>query len=241
MVSTIIPSQTPKQCKHDEKRSKLVLVDGNAARFMLLGLGDIDAQDTILEACGDGFLLNSRREVEAPGELANAAFGQPVLGRVSGLGGSGSSHILGRCASFLGLVLLLVGHSSLVRVALGFFTLSGGSDRFAIGNGTSGRCSGSVGALDLAADRHGLRVGELDVDILLGNSRKLAMELVSVFDLADIKLGLPRWKMSLLGGAGLRAVLARIGVKVVEKTEQRRERCLRGGVVKVAGEEGHCA
>lgn len=52
---------------------------------MLLGLGDHNGEDAVLEVGADGVLVNSSGEVEAARELANAALSEPVLGLVGRL------------------------------------------------------------------------------------------------------------------------------------------------------------
>ena len=104
-----------------------------------------------------------------------------------------------------------------------------------------------VGALYAAAHGDGLRVGELDVEILLLNAGKLAMELIGGLGLAHVELGLEG------GGDGAADVMTRaralllllllllrlllrlrglsfatIAVKVVEQAEERGEAGLRG-------------
>lgn len=217
------------------------LVDGDATRLVLLGLGHGDIENAVLEAGGDTFLLDAGGEAEAPRELANASLSEPVLGLVERLLGwrllvwsLGSDLLLvGRCV--LGLVLIFDG--GLVRVAtLSLFAFGDGSAHSGILEMTGGRGSGSIGALDLTTDVHGLRLGEFDVDIVLGDAWQLAMELVGVGGLADVKLGLPCWE-----SAASSLTLTRVAVEFVKETEERSEGGVGGVVVEGSWEEGHCA
>lgn len=156
-------------------------------------------------------MLHRRREVKGARELADAALGEPVLvlGRLGlGLrlldGGGGGALVLDGC---------------LVRrlAALGDGGLLGHVLDLAGRRGALG-----VGALGPAADRHCLRLGEFNVDRVLIHAGQLAVQLVGVVGLADVKLGLPD------GGAcasavGLAACLAGVAVKVVEEAEERGE------------------
>jgi len=75
----------------------------------------------------------------------------------------------------------------------------------------------------VAADTEGLRVDELDLDVLLVDSWKLAVELVGGFDFLDVELGLE----GLQGGAA-GAPTSVVAVEFVEEAEERRERGLGG-------------
>ena len=187
-----------------------LLGDGDAARLGLLGLGHGDAQDAVLEASRDGVMLHRRREVKGARELADAALGEPVLvlGRLGLglrlLGGGGGALVLDGC---LVRRLAALGDGGLVGDVLDLVGRRG-----ALG----------VGALGPAADRHRLRLGEFNVDRVLVHAGQLAVQLVGVVGLADVKLGLPD------GGAcasavGLAARLAGVAVKVVEEAEERGE------------------
>lgn len=145
-----------------------ILVDGDASGLVLLGLGDRDGQDSVLEVRGDALLLDACGEAEAARELADAALREPVLGLVGGLlllrcllGGRGSGDLL------LGLV-GLVFDGRLVRVATLLAALGdGAAGGVAILEVAGGRRASRVRALDAAADEERLRVSELDVDLLL--------------------------------------------------------------------------
>jgi hypothetical protein len=216
------------------------LLDGDATSLVLLSLGHGDIEDAVLEAGGDTFLLDATGKAEAARELANASFGEPVFGLVDGLLGvlSGNLLLVGRCVGLV-LGLGLIFNSGLVRVAtLSLLAFGDGAAHRSVLEVAAGRGSGSIGALDLATDVHGLRVGELDIDVLLGHARQLAMELISVVCFANVKLGLPCWET---GASSL--ALTRVVVEFVKKTEERSERGVRGGSVVVEGswKEGHCA
>ena len=220
------------------------LVDSDAAGLLLLSLGHDHAEDTILEVGGHSVLIDAGREVEAARKLSDAAFGEPVLGLVSGL---------------LGILLLRLLHDLLEAgfVRLGFGLIFDGSlvavavpTRLALGDGTSGGVifdgatggrASRVGALDLAANKHGLRLGEFDVDVILAHARKLAMELVGFTSLTNVELWLPVLEARSATLTAGRSALTRIVVKVIKKAEEGSERRVVGGVVEVAWEESHCA
>jgi hypothetical protein len=207
---------------------------------VLLGLGHNDTEDTVLKAGRDGILVDACGKVEAARELANAALSKPVLGLVGWL--LGLLVLLDDLleARLVGLRLGLVFDCGLVAGAVLALALSDGSSGGVTLDGTAGWCAGSVGALDLAANEHGLRLCELDLNVLLVYARELAVELVGFTGLADIKLGLPVLKT---GAATLASSSALTGVvvEVIEKAEERVEGGVVRGVVEVAREESHCA
>lgn len=218
----------------------LSLLNVDASRLVLLGLGNNDAQDTIAELGRNVVLINSSGEVEASRELAEAALGEPVLGLISRLllnvivlllVGDLSAGLVG-----LGLLLILDGSMVVVLVlltaldsALGFVAL----------DEASGRSASSVGALSLASDEHGLRLGELDVNIRLLHAGEFTVEFVGLSGLADIELGLPVAEAAAASAISVLSALARVAVEVVKETEERGEGSV-GGVVEVAREESHC-
>lgn len=211
------------------------LGDGNATSLVLGSLGDLDRQDALVEAGGDGVLLDLAGEVEGAAELADAALSAPELGAVAGLPLLDSlGRLLGRVAdSGRGLRCgILVLDGSLVVLLLG--CVLGGSRSAAL---RGGRGAGSVCALDAAVDAESVGVGKLDVDVLLLQAREFSVELEVSLKLADIELGL-EGDGSLGRAAILAVVLAGVGVKVLEETEKGGE--ARVGVVVVAREEGHC-
>lgn len=206
---------------------------------MLGSLGDPDGQDALVEAGGDCILLDVAGEVECAAELANAALAAPELGAVcrlllllDGLRSllldcvAGSGRCLGRS--------VLVLDSGLVLVDLLKGVLSGCGDAALRG----GRGGGSVGALDAAVDAEGLRIGELNIHVLLLQASEFSVQLKVCGELADVKLGLEG-----NGGPGSATgralILTGVGVKVFEKTEERGEAGVGVAVVAVAREEGH--
>lgn len=56
------------------------LVDGDLAAFMLFGLGNNDAEDTVPHRGRDGVLINAAREGELAVEFANRALVDVILG-----------------------------------------------------------------------------------------------------------------------------------------------------------------
>ena len=87
---------------------------------------------------------------------------------------------------------------------------------------------GRVLALDTAFDDQRVGVGELNVDVFLFNAGKFAVQLVGVFVLADIELGLE-------STYGRVEAASTLGGVVVEETEERVD-----VVVGEACEERHC-
>lgn len=204
-------------------------LNGDAASGIPLLLGDGDVQDTVAEASEHGLGIYVTREVEAASELADAALGNPVFGAI--LGSLLATLFRGRAD--LGEALLL--DRGLV-VALRGLLARGDGPALSLLNARGG--ARRVGALDAAADDHGLGVGELDVDIILVHSRELAVELVVILRLSDVELWLE-------GGPEVAAVFSPrhlvttlVGVEVLEEAEE-------GGETLVAlsgswKEDGHC-
>ena len=226
---------------------KVCSVDSDASRLVLLGLGDSDAEDAISEASAHGVLINSGWEVESAGEFAERSLSEPVLGLVGRLGRGLLLDLLLGLLSFGNLRARLVGNrfifvlnGGLMGVGLvGLFALlgDGTTHRGVLNEAGVGR-TGMVRALRLAADEQGLGFGELDVNVLLADTRELAMELVGIFSLADVEFGLPGRQGS--SAATLSLSLTRVVVEVVKEAEERSE----GGVsvVERSREEGgHCA
>lgn len=216
------------------------LLDVDSARLVLLGLGNNNAQDAILKLGRDVVLIDTSGEVEAARELAEGALGEPVLGLITGLlldllgllvvGDFGALVSLG-----LGLILNLGVVRVLVLIVI--LTLGNGASGLGALDETSWRSAGSVCALSLAADGHGLRISEFDVDVLLGHAGELSMELVGLASLADIELGLPVGEAASTGTTVLLS-LTRVAIEVVEETKEGSKGSI--GVVEVAREESHC-
>lgn len=183
-------------------------------------------------------------EVEASRELANGTLCEPPLGVVGGLwlsrfgllGFLGFDYfrrsLLGLFGSLFTIVRdrleLLIFDGSLVRASL----LIDVADGIATGVLSDGsRCSTSCeSTLFLAGDEDRLRIGEDDIDIVHVHTRELAMELISLLGLADVKLRLP------LRNGTSTSVLARVVVKVIEESEEGSER----GVGLVESARGEC-
>ena len=186
-------------------------------------------QDAVLQTGADGILVDALGEVERAVELADRALGDPVLvGWRSGLG-----DLLGGGLGGLGdggcrlLTLDFVFDGSLVRGgagAAGSFLFSG-FGFFSVGS--------VVLALDLALDDQGLRVGELDLDVLLVDAREFTVKVVRVLDFSHVEArrksadGSGRW-------AGLRGA---VDIVVVKKTEEGGE----VGSEVETWEESHCS
>ena len=84
-------------------------------------------------------------------------------------------------------------------------------------------------ALRAALDHQGLVVGEFNVDILLGDARQFAVEIVGVITLAEVESRRERAERAELTAVGA------VEVSVVQETEQRSEVSGRGNV-----EKRHC-
>jgi len=171
-----------------------------------LSLRHDDAEDTIFHGSFDSVLVNSAREAEGASKGPNAALGDPPL-----------------CArlvllrSVLSLSLVLLSGCLLPLVARLDFSLL-----LAALQETGRWLAFGVGALRTATDDEGLGVGELDLNILLIDAGKLAVELVLSILLADVELGVECFG-DLVGSAHNIAVriAASIGVEVVKETEER--------------------
>lgn len=220
--------------------SLLLLVDQDAATLVLLSLGDYDGQDAVVEVGADLVVVDAAWELEGARELADAALRDPelVLGKL-GLGllcgclalldlgdRGGRSRAAG--GSGAGVVLDVVLNRGLVGLVVLLFLLLGrlgdGAahlDLFALLEEAGGRRAGSVGALHVAADDDGLRVGELDVDILLLDAGKLAVELVDVLRLPQVELGSEGLEVSsVVAPVLLLRSVAGILVEVIDETEE---------------------
>ena len=198
-------------------------MDSDAASLGLLDLGNNHTQDSVVEAGGNRLGIDMGGEIEAPGELANAALREPVLGLILRfLGGTRSSD-----AGF-GAFLLdgrLVG---LLRLA----GLNGAGRGLAL---ESWGGSLGVGSLNAPTDDHGLGVGELDGDITLVQAGKFSVKFVGFLSLADIELGL---EVGEAGAGGAATLACLVGIKVFEETEEGAEALV---AVEGSWEESHCA
>lgn len=211
------------------------LVDVDASALVLLGLWNTDAQDTIAQVGGDTVSLDKSREVEAPRELADAAFRDPVLAVVSwlrnllwlgDLGNSCNSCRWSRlfCARGACCLVNFIFNSGLVDSVLGWsgrflFRCIGESSAHlaVVFEETSWWCSSGIRALNAATDEQSVRVGELDMHVFLVHAGELTVQLVGVLYFSNIKLWLEGWNM--VSVTTLAILLAGIAVKVVEEAE----------------------
>jgi len=148
------------------------LVDSDASRLVLLGLGHLDAEDAVLHAGADSVLVNARGEVEASRKLSDTALRKPVLGVVL--------RLLWRALHFVDLVGLFrllwcclgVGFvlDGCPVVVLGLLALSDGTGLGRVLELASWRVAFGVGSLDPAADDHGLGFGKFYVEVLLAQA-----------------------------------------------------------------------
>lgn len=189
------------------------LVDVDLAGFALLRLGDHDAEDTVLQASADGLLIDPNGETERSRELAYAPLRDPVFG--------------------FGLLwlLLLLGVGDLGLLVLGTLIFDGGFVAVvvvwlaALGDGAGSfggfdearrRCAGGVGTFCPALDGDGLIVGEFNLDILLFDAWKIAVELISVWELLYVELGIE----GLQSSASVLLVRVLVAVEVIEQAEE---------------------
>ena len=203
------------------------LVDGDLASLVFLRLGNHNSEDSVLHGSLDVVGIDADWEGKRTRELANAAFTDPVLllrlGRL--LLPLGDFGVLGRSFRSVGVD--------------GVFVFDGGvMIRWSFGLAIGDRASGlgrfdetcwwstrSVGALGAATNHQSLRIGELDFDVLLIDTWKLAVQLVCLPKLLDVELGSEILHVAATlvmvviahGGASI------VGVKVVKETEERVE------------------
>lgn len=155
-----------------------------------------DGQNAVLEASLDVVLVDGSRELEGAVELADRALAHPV-------------------AVLLVVVLadlLVAGLDHLGTLLLLLFVVRG--------RGLLGGVLGSAGvvfALDAALDHESFVVGEFNVNVLLGDAGKFAVQKVGVVGLANIKAGCKRaHRGSLASGRP-------VDIVVVQKAEERGE------------------
>jgi hypothetical protein len=214
----------------DERKGVGNLLNGDLLASLLLGLGDQDRQDAVLHGSMNSVLINTDGEAEGAGELANATLRDPVFLLMLLVGGGGLGVLLGNLGGG-GFGIFVLDGSLMSLLGDGTFS-SGCLDE------TSGTSAGFVFALSTALDRKSIGVGEFDLDVLLVDAGKLAMEFVSVLDLSEIKLWGEGFQMSASGGA---VNIAGVLVELIEHTEERVER---GGWVigdKASWEKRHLA
>jgi len=199
----------------DGKPDRSHLVNSNLAAFKLLSLRNQDAQNTILHRGLNLILIDANREAEGAGELADAAFRDPVLAGRSLLLLLllGLRNLLGGFRAWGSWLVGIVFDSCFVGVGLACVsdgTRDGGTFDVAGGAGAA-----LIVAFCAAADVEGLRVDELNLDVLLGDSWKLAVELVSGFNFLDVELGLEG-----LQRAGVVATTSAVVVEFIEEAEE---------------------
>jgi len=198
--------------KIDIEEEGWCLGDGDLARLALLVLGDDNAEQTILHACSDVVLVDTGREGEGAREFSDTAFRDPKLGlRLLGLSRLILLGDLG--GSAFSTLVLDGGLVSLVSVGsldgtLGWSTL----------DETSGWSARGVASLGTAFDGQRVGVGEFDLDILLLDTGKLAVEVVSVLVFLDVELG----GEGLQGGGNVTVALtvAAVLIEVIKETKE---------------------
>ncbi|ROV97667.1 hypothetical protein VSDG_04565 [Cytospora chrysosperma] len=215
------------------------LVDVDAAGLVLLGLGHGDAQDAVVEVGRDGLLVDAGGEAEGARELADGALRDPEL--LDGLlllllgGGLGGGDLGGGGAGLLGLLGRLVLDGGLVAHVLlvGFAALGDGAAHLGAAlDEAGGRRARGVVALGPTRDHEGLRLGELDVDVVLLDAGELTVELVGVLRLLHVEARGEGGSgaAGAMAGAGLSAGLLGVLVEVIQEAEERGERGLRSKV-----------
>lgn len=217
---------------------------------MLLGLGHGDAQDAVVEVGRDGLLVDAGGEAEGARELADGALRDPEL--LDGLlllllllgGGLGGGDLGGGGAGLLGLLGRLVLDGGLVaRVVLfGLAALGDGAAHLGAAlDEAGGRRARGVVALGPARDHEGLRLGELDVDVVLLDAGELTVELVGVLRLLHVEARGEGGSgaAGAIAGAGLGAGLLGVLVEVIQEAEEGGKRGLRSKVG--SREERHVA
>jgi hypothetical protein len=219
-----------------------------------LGLRDDDGKDTILQRSLDGILIDALREREGARKRADGSLRNPVAGLVSV-----SLLVLGnllRCGSFGwcgrgngGRVFVFdSGLVGLVRAGCAFGLSLGGIGQlllllsglgFKEGGWAATLFSDSLGA---TADREGGSVGELDVDVLLGDAWEFAVQLVRILVLLHVEARLETADSLREGWAASEAAVDKASI-VVHQAEQAvlAPECRGEVVVDEAWEECHFA
>jgi len=179
--------------------SMLHLLNVDALALRSSSLRDDNAEDAVLETGLHRVLVDTGRESEGTREAAAGHLANPVarlrllwlllllLGHFGGLA-FGALGCVWVGAGHLGLVL----DSRLVVVlAFAFGDLALLSLAF---DEASWRLAFFVDVMGLTLDGQGLWVGELDVDVLLLDARKLAMQLIGILVLRNVEFWLERAK-----------------------------------------------
>jgi hypothetical protein len=219
------------------------LVDGDLPSGVFLGLRDENAENAVLHGSLNVLGVDADGEGEASGEFTNAALADPVfLLRLHMLGLVllpllGNLGVFGWSGCIGGVVSIFDGGS---MVGLGF--VGDGSGGLGSFDEARRRCTGSEGALGAAADNDGLRIGELNFNILLVDTWQFAVELVAILHLLDIEL-----RSEGLHDVAAAAVFVvvwgalAVGVEVVKETEERVEGGRVAGGDEVGRQERHFA
>jgi len=185
------------------------LLDGDLLVGRLRNLWHDNFEDAILQTSLNAVLINTRREREAAMEFADGAFTDPdfrLFGRslfhfliVAGGGDFSGSSVFSfdrRLSRFVFVILLGLGYPALL---FGW--------------------TGLVAGFGATRDREGVAIGPFDIDVLLLNTRELAVKCVSFLRLADIELRLECAQRLHLAGE---ATAGEVGI-VIHQTENRRE------------------
>lgn len=206
--------------------------DGDLARLGLLLLGNDNGEQAVLHGSGDMVLVDTSWECEASAEMTDAAFRDPELGFrllvvlvLLWLGGLVS---LGDLSGSTLSTLIFDGSLVCLVVAVATFD---GTLRGTAFDEASWWSAGRVVALGAALDGQGMGVRELDLNVLLLDSREFAVEFVGILEFLHVELG----SEGLHGGVNRAGIvtLAAVLVEVVEHTEEWLE-----GIRRVGGEEG---
>ena len=220
-----IVSSRKRYCMLFELDLVFFLLDVDLARFRCLGLRNNNAKNAVLQAGLDEILIDTLWEAEAAMEFTDRALGDPGLvfwlfGRLGDVFLALRGGDFG-CGLFLGFVFD------------GWSFVGGGTFDPALRH----RCSfkwfaGFEARLGTAFDYEGVRVGELDFDVLLVDARKFTVKLIAVAMLVHVELG----------GEGPDGGMTtnwavKVGQALVEHAEERCEVSTEG--VGVAWEERH--
>jgi len=227
----ILIDSKPRNSEDRRRKSKIegvvILVDGDLAARLLLGLGDDNREDTILHGSMNSILVDTNREGERSRELANATLRNPelglgllwLLGFLLGDFGRGLLGGGGLLVFDVGLVVLVV------SVLAGF---GDGARRGGTFDKASGRGAGLVRAFGATLDGDGVIVAELDLDILLLDTGKFAVQLIVFLDLLDIELGVEGLHLAAVTTTTT-SVALRVLIEVLEELEEWVERGVGSG------------
>jgi len=147
-------------------------------------LGNHDTQNPILEVGLDSILVHAGGEAESTMELPHRAFGDPILGPILLLTFAVVRSLAG-LSSFprsTGTFGPFIFNASFVASMIRHFARDATACRLGV--------VGGIFTFDATLDDEGVRVGELDVDVLLFEAGELALEFVGVLMLADIEFGM---------------------------------------------------